>query len=253
MSLPVFRGCHRFPSLFNSTRLFLKDGIVLNRSGKTRLPSASPAPVVAAAGRPYSSERDGQNPQQQPQVLALNIPNPLLWFRNQVHYFLIRTFFDVEFTVEEFKEGAKQAFCHVSRLLSQCQFEGLEGLVAKDLVGKLEEKISLLSSDHKKALSADPTQIVLMTPISVLVYHSDDVQQERKFASILMRFWYVTSAQLPNDFKEGNHGIRLSGGDERKRETKRILTANYEFQREFTKGVTPDWIITRIEHFNILE
>ncbi|XP_074514568.1 m-AAA protease-interacting protein 1, mitochondrial [Sebastes fasciatus] len=246
MSLPVLRGCHRFPSPLSFSRLFLKERLIRNRSGTTRLPSPAAVSVAAAVPvRRYSSKQT-----QNQQVVVVGIPNPFIWVRTRIYYFLIRAYFDKEFSIEEFTEGAKQAFSHVSRLLSQCQWEALEGLVAKDLIGKLEEKLNLLPSSYKKALSADPDEIMYMTPGDVGIYYDDD---GRKFVSILMRFWYLTSARLPNDTMEGTRVFQVAIGGEGEAETKRLLTANYEFQREFTKGVPPDWTITRIEHSKLLD
>ncbi|XP_075938066.1 m-AAA protease-interacting protein 1, mitochondrial [Anarhichas minor] len=245
MALPMLRGCHRFPSTLSFTRLCVNESIILNRSGKRRLPSPSPAAVVAAV-RPYSSDRGGQNQK----VVVVGIPNPFIWFRTRIYYFLIRAYFDKEFSIEEFTEGAKQAFSHVSRLLSQCQYEALEGLVAQDLIAKLEEKCNALPSSHKKALSADADEIMYTTAGDVGIHYDDN---GRKFVSILMRFWYLTSAHLPNDTMEGTRVFQVDIGGEGEAETKRLLTANYEFQREFTKGVPPDWTITRIEHSKLLD
>ncbi|KAM4608842.1 m-AAA protease-interacting protein 1, mitochondrial [Polymixia lowei] len=245
MALPMLRGCYcsRLPSVLNATRLF-----VLTRSGKTRPTPLLPA--VVSSIRPYSSDRGGQKQNQK--VVVVGIPNPFIWFRTRMYYFLIRAYFDKEFSIDEFTEGAKQAFSHVSRLLSQCQFEAMEGLVAKDLIAKLEEKCNLLSSSHKKALSADPDEIMYTTPGDVGIYYDDN---GRKFVSILMRFWYLTSAHLPEDTMEGARifQVAIGGEGEGEAETKRLLTANYEFQREFTKGVAPDWTITRIEHSKLLD
>lgn len=105
MAVPVIRGCFRVPSKFGFTRLFVSDNTLLNRSGKTRLTSLSPA-AVAAAVRPYSSDQGGQKQNQK--VVVVGIPNPLIWFRTRIYYFLIRTYFDKEFNIEEFTEGAKQ-------------------------------------------------------------------------------------------------------------------------------------------------
>lgn len=253
MALPVWRGCSRLPSTFSVTRLLLSESIAVNRALKARLPSRSPAAAAAAAAgaavRPYSSDRDRQRQHQK--VVVVGIPNPFIWFRTRIYYFLIRAYFDKEFSIEEFTEGAKQAFSHVSRLLSQCQFEALEGLVAKDLIAKLEEKCNLLPASHKKALSAESDEIMYTTPGDVGIYYDDS---GRKFVSILMRFWYLTSARLPDDDLQGAHVFQVAiGGGEQDTETKRLLTANYEFQREFTKGVAPDWTITRIEHSKLLD
>ncbi|KAG8000799.1 m-AAA protease-interacting protein 1 [Nibea albiflora] len=245
MSLPMLRGCCRVPSTF---RLFLNQSVILSRSGKQRLPSSSPAAAVTAAARPYSSDPGRQNTKQK--VRVVGITNPFIWFRTRIYYFLIRAYFDKEFNIEEFTEGAKQAFSHVSRLLSQCQFEALEGLVAKDLIPKLKEKCSLMPLSHKEALSAESYEIMHTVPGDVGIYYDDN---GRKFVSILMRFWYLTSARLPDHDMEGTRFFQIVIGGEGEEETKRMLTAIYEFQREFTKGVPPDWTITRIEHSRLLD
>lgn len=92
-----------------------------------------------------------------------------------------------------------------------------------------------------------------------------------------MRFWYLTSACLPDDTLEGTHIFRVAISGDGEAENRRLLTANYEydsistvyissscfmlnicfyysdrFQREFTQGVPPDWTITRIEHSKLL-
>ncbi|XP_070694439.1 m-AAA protease-interacting protein 1, mitochondrial [Pempheris klunzingeri] len=241
MALPILRGCSRLPSAVSFTRLYLSESILLNGSART------PLPPRTAAVRPYSSDRGGQK--QNPSVVFVGVPNPFIWFRTRIYYFLIRAYFDKEFSIEEFTKGAKQAFSHVSRLLSLCQFEALEGLVAKDLIGKLEEKCKLLPSTYKKALSADPDEIMHMSAGDVGIYYDDN---GRKFVSILMQFWYLTSAHLPEDGVKAAHVFHMTNG-EGEAETKSLLTANYEFQREFTKGVPPDWTITRIEHSKFLD
>ncbi|XP_041930361.1 m-AAA protease-interacting protein 1, mitochondrial [Alosa sapidissima] len=247
MALPVLRCCScnvsRQPLVL--TRLFKPNCLVLNQINVTRtIPLAS----VASTVRNYSTDRGGHKQNQK--VVVVGIPNPFIWFRTRIYYFLIRTYFDKEFNIEDFTEGAKQAFSHVSNLLSQCQFEALEGLVAKDLVGKLQEKCEHLPVSHKRAISADPDDIMYTTPGDVGIYYDDN---GRKFVSILMRFWYLTSARLPDETMEGARIFQVSIGGEGETETKRLLSANYEFQREFTQGVVPDWTITRIEHSKLLD
>ncbi|XP_067301114.1 m-AAA protease-interacting protein 1, mitochondrial [Pseudorasbora parva] len=244
MALPLLRCCSCNRPVSILTRYFTSKPLLVNQSRRL-------APVLSAvcSVRQYSSER-GKHKQNQ-KVVVVGIPNPLIWFRTRIYFFLIRTYFDKEFSIEEFTEGAKHAFSHVSRLLSQCQFESLEGLVAKDLIEKLEEKCAHLPLSHKRALSADSDEIMYTTTGDVGIYYDDS---GRKFVSILMRFWYLTSARIPDDSMEGARIFQVAiGGEEERPETKRLLTANYEFQREFTQGVTPDWIITRIEHSKLLD
>ncbi|XP_026119422.1 m-AAA protease-interacting protein 1, mitochondrial-like [Carassius auratus] len=196
--------------------------------------------------RQYSERGRHQHKQK---VVVVGIANPFIWVRTRIYLFLIRTYFDKEFSIEEFTEGATQAFSHV--LLSHCKFEALEGLVAKDLIGKLEEKCAQLSLSHQRALSAKSDEFMHTTTGDVGIHYDDS---GRKYVSILMRFWYLMSARLPDESMEGARIFQVViGGEGERPETKRLLTANYEFQREFTQGVTSDWIITRIEHSKILD
>lgn len=59
----------------------------------------------------------------------------------------------------------------------------------------------------------------------------------RKFVSILMRFWYLTSARLPDSDMEGTRFFQVAIGGEGEAETKRLLTANYEYVYIFSSGL----------------
>ncbi|XP_032649505.1 m-AAA protease-interacting protein 1, mitochondrial, partial [Chelonoidis abingdonii] len=183
-------------------------------------------------------------------VVVVGIPNPFIWLRTRLYCFLIRAYFDQEFSVEEFTQGAKQAFALVSKLLSQCKLDLLEEFVSKEVLQVLEEKLSSLSENHRNALAADMDEIMYTTAGDVGIYYDDS---GRKFVSILMRFWYLTSADLPDEVPDETKVFQVVFGDETVKETKRLLTANYEFRREFTQGVKADWTITRIEHPKLLE
>ncbi|XP_061464061.1 m-AAA protease-interacting protein 1, mitochondrial [Rhineura floridana] len=197
--------------------------------------------------RPYSSDSEG-NERRKQTVVVVGVPNPLVWLRTRLYFFLIRAYFDQDFRVDEFTQGARQAFALVSRLVSQCKYDLLEELVSKEMLQVLKEKLSSLSESHRSALAADMDEIMYTTAGDVGIRYDDS---GRKFVSILMRFWYLTSADLPDETPEGTKVFEFR--DETSKETKRLLTANYEFQREFTQGVKPDWTITRIEHPKLLE
>ncbi|XP_061924536.1 m-AAA protease-interacting protein 1, mitochondrial isoform X1 [Entelurus aequoreus] len=243
MALFLLRGCRRLSSLNGCCHSLKHKPVIHTRWRKAHL-SFLFSGSVGESVRPYSSE-----PKHNRKMVVVGIPNPFIWIRTRIYYFLIRAYFDSEFNIQEFTLGAKQAFCHVSKLLSQCHFDALDGLVAKDLIGKLEEKCSLLPLMYKMALSADPDEVMYSTTADIGIYYDD---KGRRFVSILMRFWYLTSAQLPDDTLEGTRIFQAALG-EAETQSKRLLTANYEFQREFTKGVAPDWTITRIEHSKLLD
>lgn len=47
------------------------------------------------------------------------------------------------------------------------------------LVGKLQEKWDVLPASHKRALSADPDDIMYTTPGDVGIYYDDDGERQR--------------------------------------------------------------------------
>ncbi|CAK7306671.1 m-AAA protease-interacting protein 1, mitochondrial [Vulpes lagopus] len=217
-------------------------------SGAAPLPRGAGASAPADARRTYSAEEPPQ-PRQKTKMIILGFSNPINWVRTRIYAFLIWAYFDQEFSIAEFSEGAKQAFAHVSKLLSQCKFDLLEELVAKEVLHVLKEKVTSLPDNHKNALAADIDEIVYTSTGDISIYYDE---KGRKFVNILMCFWYLTSANIPSETLSGASVFQVKLGDQNV-ETKQLLSASYEFQREFTQGVKPDWTIARIEHSKLLE
>uniref|UniRef100_A0A8C4TA32 Matrix AAA peptidase interacting protein 1 n=1 Tax=Erpetoichthys calabaricus TaxID=27687 RepID=A0A8C4TA32_ERPCA len=240
MALPMFRTCRAVCHLIKRPGCYWS----LRLSAEKRN-----CFVPLEWSRHYCSQGDDISKNKQ-KVVVVGIPNPFIWFRTRIYYFLIRAYFDQEFRIDEFSDGAKQAFAHVSKLLSQCKFDALDGLVANDMLEKIKEKCRLLPTNHLQALAADLCDIMYSTPGDIGIYYDDN---GRKFVSILMRFWYLTSAHIPEETPEGSKVFQVVFRDEGSVETRKLITANYEFQREFTQGVAPDWTITRIEHSRLLD
>ncbi|XP_011902810.1 PREDICTED: uncharacterized protein C2orf47 homolog, mitochondrial [Cercocebus atys] len=217
---------------------------VLSRPG---LPTAF-ASFPACPQRSYSTEEKPQQ-HQKTKMIVLGFSNPINWVRTRIKAFLIWAYFDKEFSIAEFSEGAKQAFAHVSKLLSQCKFDLLEELVAKEVLHVLKEKVTSLPDNHKNALAANIDEIVFTSTGDISIYYDE---KGRKFVNILMCFWYLTSANIPSETLRGASVFQVKLGNQNV-ETKQLLSASYEFQREFTQGVKPDWTIARIEHSKLLE
>lgn len=230
------------------------EAMVLPSRGRRRPLLSSPRLPAALAANPVCPRR-GYSTEEQPQqrqktkVIILGFSNPINWVRTRIYSFLIWAYFDKEFSIGEFSEGAKQAFAHVSKLLSQCKFDLLEELVAKEVLHVLKEKVSSLPDNHKNALAADIDEIVYTSTGDISIYYDE---KGRKFVNILMCFWYLTSASIPNETLRGAGVFQVKLGNQNM-ETKQLLSASYEFQREFTQGVKPDWTIARIEHSKLLE
>lgn len=95
MALSLLKCYSRLNSAFIFTRLVLNQNAALTRFCRTRPGGSIPA------GRFYSS-------QEKRKVVVFGFTNPLLWFRTRIYYFLIKAYFDKEFSIKEFTEGATQ-------------------------------------------------------------------------------------------------------------------------------------------------
>lgn len=157
------------------------------------------ASLPASPSRSYSTEEQPQQ-RQRTRMIILGFSNPINWVRTRIYAFLIWAYFDKEFSIAEFSEGAKQAFAYVSKLLSQCKFDLLEELVAKEVLQVLKEKVASLSDNHKNALAADIDDIVYTSTGDISIYYDE---KGRKFVNILMCFWYLTSANIPSESLSG--------------------------------------------------
>ncbi|XP_037023425.2 m-AAA protease-interacting protein 1, mitochondrial isoform X2 [Artibeus jamaicensis] len=186
---------------------------------------AAALPVFSVGSRrSYSTEEQPQQ-RQKTKMFILGFSNPINWIRTRIYAFLIWAYFDKEFNITEFSEGAKQ------------------------VLQVLKEKVTSLPDNHKNALAADIDEIVYTSTGDISIYYDD---KGRKFVSILMCFWYLTSANIPSETLSGASVFQVKLGNQNV-ETKQLLSASYEFHREFTQGVKPDWTISRIDHSKLLE
>ncbi|XP_043301997.1 m-AAA protease-interacting protein 1, mitochondrial isoform X2 [Cervus elaphus] len=152
--------------------------LALSARGPQR-PVLSPLEVAATLPtfpsyprRTYSTEEQPQQ-RQKTKMIILGFSNPINWVRTRIYSFLIWAYFDQEFSITEFSEGAKQAFAHVSKLLSQCKFDLLEELVAKETLRVLKEKVTSLPDNHKNALAADIDEIVYTSTGDISIYYDE--------------------------------------------------------------------------------
>lgn len=78
------------------------------------LPPSGRCPILPMPPARFYSSGNGDSRSEE-RAFFLGFPNPLRWLRTRLYFFLIRTYFDRDFSVQEFMQGAK----HVSRWLSR--------------------------------------------------------------------------------------------------------------------------------------
>uniref|UniRef100_A0A8C6SR11 Uncharacterized protein n=1 Tax=Neogobius melanostomus TaxID=47308 RepID=A0A8C6SR11_9GOBI len=156
-------------------------------------------------------------------VSAVGSPDPLTWLRCRLIILLVNLYFEVDLASEEFHSGAKQALVQVSHLMSTGHFHRLKGLVSDEVMEYVENRTKALSRTQMEKLLVTTDDIIFLLPEDVSVVFDG---HGRKFCSIVMRFWFLTTLEGPED-PEATRIFRVAprqdGGPQEK-----VATAVYE-------------------------
>lgn len=193
--------------------------------------------------RLYSTENENEG--KNPTVSVIGIPDPITWFRNKVHMYLIEVYYDLGITTVDFDNGVKQAFVHVSNMMSTGNIDALRGLLSKEMMAYAGKRCKTLSESQREHLAISLEDIVFLLPedVTLLFHHG------KKDVYIVIRFWYLSRADGPDD-PESTKMFKVTSSEE-DRGSQKIVTAVYEFHRELTKGAAPDWTVTSIWHWHL--
>uniref|UniRef100_A0A8C8CUR4 Uncharacterized protein n=1 Tax=Oncorhynchus tshawytscha TaxID=74940 RepID=A0A8C8CUR4_ONCTS len=154
-------------------------------------------------------------------ITVVGIPDPLTWIRNKVHIYLIELYFQLGINNVEFDNGVKQ------------------------MVVYAQQRCRALSETQRRHLAISLDDIIFILPEEVsIVFDSNG----RKFCFIVMRFWHMSTADVPED-PESTKIFKMAATEE-DGPHKKIVTAVYEFHRELTRGAEPDWTVTNIWHWH---
>lgn len=172
-------------------------------------------------------------------------PDPLTWLRCRLIIFLVDLYFEVDLASDEFYSGAKQALVQVSHLMSQGHFHRLKGLVSDEMMEYVETKTTALSKAQMKKLLVTADDIIFLLPEDIDVVFD---AHGRKFCSIVMRFWFLTTLDGPED-PEAARIFKVAPREDGCPQEK-VATAVYEFKRELTYGASPDWTVITVWHWH---
>ncbi|XP_072317386.1 m-AAA protease-interacting protein 1, mitochondrial [Eucyclogobius newberryi] len=178
-------------------------------------------------------------------VTVVGSPDPITWLRCRLIIILINLYFEVDLASEEFLSGAKQALVQVSHLMSTGRFHRLKGLVSDEMREYVETRTMTLSRTQQLKLLVNTDDIIFLLPEDVSVVFD---QYGRKYCSIVMRFWFLTTLEGPED-PEATRIFKVAPSQDGCQQTK-VATAVYEFRRELTQGASPDWTVTTVWHWH---
>uniref|UniRef100_A0A182M7X0 Juvenile hormone esterase binding protein n=1 Tax=Anopheles culicifacies TaxID=139723 RepID=A0A182M7X0_9DIPT len=174
-------------------------------------------------------------------------PSVIKTIRNWIMvHFIIRPYFDREFSLPDFIQGAKQALQVVSSSLAGGEVKQLEGLVDRAAIADLKQSISKMSVAERYDIQVVKEDVYFSFPyqVGVMFDESNDDSQKR-FVEITMVFHVLKG--LKGMIERGetvplNVGVLPEFRD-------KISICNYRFIKEFTKGVDSDWTVNVVNHF----
>ncbi|KAJ8354473.1 hypothetical protein SKAU_G00220400 [Synaphobranchus kaupii] len=148
-------------------------------------------------------------------------------------------------------------------------------VVSNEAVQHAKRKYKTLTEAQRRNLAIAPDDIIFLIPEDVSLFFDSRgtgaaslwsvgrrehfvvrficflVAACRKFCYIVVRFWHLSSADVPEDPESAR--IFKVAEAEGEGPPKRIVTAGYEFHRELTNGAPLDWTVTSIWHWKQLE
>ncbi|XP_044063046.1 m-AAA protease-interacting protein 1, mitochondrial [Siniperca chuatsi] len=181
----------------------------------------------------------------QPSISVVGIPDPITWIRCKVIMYLIDLYFELDVNSAEFDRGVKQALVHVSKMMSSGRYHKLVGIVSNEMIDYVEKRCRSLTDAQRQQLAVTMDDIIFMLPEDVSVVVD---QYGRKFCFIVMRFWFLSTLEGPDD-PEGTKIFKVASGEDGGPQ-KKIVTAVYEFHRELTRGASPDWTVKTVWHWH---
>lgn len=188
-----------------------------------------------------TQDDDEDNRRKMPQLMDSGAP--VIWpsvFQTLKSMFIstiiIKPYFDPEFTIKDFVEGAKQAISFVSSHLSSGKWVALEGLVTPEALVEIKSNYVNLNLAERQSLEIKKEHMNFTFLHQIGIILNDDSSE--RFAEILV-VCHVYGLQNQNSHTSQDFNIN----------EEKISVCNYRFRREFTKGIDSSWMINQLNHY----
>jgi len=165
---------------------------------------------------------------------------------------LITPYFDNDFSMRDFSDGAKHAAATVSNDLAEGDFENMKNYLTPDCLETVEKSISLFNVAERAALAIDGKDIFFSFVYQIGILMEDHPTEENKYIRHAEITW------VGQHFPNYQDVIEECGGNPL--EVKKYMdqyggpqVLNYRFIKDFTKGVEDSWTINALNHFMILD
>ena len=195
----------------------------------------------------YCSSTD-RNPLQLMDIPARIWPHALKSIRNLFFNFLIRTYYDSNYSARSLLDGSRQAVVNVSNLISNGNFDGLENLVEKESVIEIKNNYGRLSNNQKSLIAIDLQDIFYHFIYEVGIIFDDSTK--RQFVEVTTVMHGVHGIIEKSKGLDDDRMSKKEAFDDHKKD---YFICNYSFIRELTRGADADWTISRLNHFLVYD
>ncbi|XP_034946465.1 m-AAA protease-interacting protein 1, mitochondrial [Chelonus insularis] len=163
-------------------------------------------------------------------------------FSNPYYLSILSTFYDREFSAEEFFEGSKQALEVVSKAIAVEDFNSLEELVADNVISKIRQSITKLSEAQKQLIPVLKEDILYFIPAKIRI-NKQNIQEKNVVSAEITMIYY--------SYRREQDGIKRVEVTNPK-SAEQIIISNCRFRREYTDNIPSSWIITMYNQFTII-
>ncbi|XP_037948142.1 m-AAA protease-interacting protein 1, mitochondrial [Teleopsis dalmanni] len=158
---------------------------------------------------------------------------------------IIRPYFDTEFVMPDFVQGAKHAVQVISKYLSNGEFSALNNLVTTNVIEELEPIVKTLSISQRSELAVLEKDIYVSFPYEVGIIYEENNEKVKKWVEIVMIFHVLHGL---TEMRRAGTEIPWNIGMFPEYQQK-MFVCNYRFRKEFTAEAQSDWIVNAVNHF----
>ncbi|KAJ6632718.1 m-AAA protease-interacting protein 1, mitochondrial [Pseudolycoriella hygida] len=164
--------------------------------------------------------------------------------------FIIRPYFDQDFTMPNFVEGAKHAVQVVSSAVASGELNSLDGLVSPEALNEIKRNFSVMSVGQRNEIAINKEDIYFGFTYQVGVIFDESIETvQKRFVEITVVFHVLRGLQKMRD---DDAAIPLNIGTLPQYRGK-VSICNYRFIKQFTQGHESDWTVNVAHHFRPID
>jgi hypothetical protein len=219
---------------------------------KYRYSSVNPVTMSSQTRHYCSSSRDNHLPELM-EFPHISLPKISYSLKNKLlGATLIRPYFDKEFSIKDFSQGAKFAAVKISQSLSSGDIDELNGLCTPECIDEVTKNLSLFSLKQRRELDLQEDDMFFSFLYQMGILMDDEPNAAGDYGRQVECTWVAHAFRNYNDILEEMNGNPMK--------IKEVMDAeggptvmNFRFIRDFTKNVEDSWTVNALNYYKIMD